>query len=73
MDLKAQNLQSSMDLKAQIEKFSSESDKTSSELKAQVMQLDSKFSAFNEAYTSLKATSERVIKEVDNLERRRWG
>ena len=53
---------STSDLKAQIEK-------SSSELKAQIQQLDSKFSTFSDI--SLKATSERLIVEVDNLERRR--
>jgi len=53
-------------------------EKSSSDLKAQILQLDSKVSAldskvsaFNDTYISLKATSERVIVEVDNLERRR--
>jgi hypothetical protein len=46
-------------------------EKSTSELKAQILQLDSKVSAFNDSYTSLKATSERVIVDVDNLERRR--
>ena len=59
------------DLKDQIEKSSSAAEKMSSELKSQIGQLDSKVSAFNETFISLKATTERVIMEVDNLERRR--
>ena len=49
------------------EKSSKQAEKTSVE----ISQLAGKISLFNDSYTSLKATTERVIVEVDNLERRR--
>lgn len=70
-DIKAQAEKTSLELKAQIsqleEKFSKQAEKTSVE----ISQLAGKISVFNDSYTSLKATTERVIVEVDNLERRR--
>ena len=62
---------SSSDQRAQMSDQRAQMEKSSSDLKAQILQLDSKVSAFNDTYISLKATSERLIVEVDNLERRR--
>lgn len=63
-ELKAEMTELKTELKAEIEKSSSQMEKSLTEL-------NSKFTTFNDSYISLKATSERLIVEVDNLERRR--
>ena len=55
-------LQSSSELKSELVAKIDSSD-------AKIDSLNAKFSTFNEAYISLKSTTERVIVEVDNLER----
>ena len=70
-ELKDEMTELKTELKAEIEKSSSQMEKSSSQMEKSLTELNSKFTTFNDSYISLKATSERLIVEVDNLERRR--
>ena len=65
------SFKSSTDIKAQISQLEEKSSKQAEKTSVEISQLAGKISLFNDSYTSLKATTERVIVEVDNLERRR--
>ena len=65
------SFKSSTDINAQISQLEEKSSKQAEKTSVEISQLAGKISVFNDSYTSLKATTERVIVEVDNLERRR--